>query len=374
MRHPAREVDFETLYTHLMDEVQRGSVHMNRKGSLCLFHYTNKCVYDKLWNPWSLMARGLILDVENRKVIATPFPKFFNYGELGYQLPEEGFEAFEKVDGSLIVCFWYNNQWQLETKGAFDTPQAIWARERFKNFLHKEKMVPGHTYLFEAIFQSNRIVVRYPYEDLVLLTSYDDNGYEYPRSLLETYAIEFGCRICQRYSYSSLEEICDAASKLDANGEGFVVRFLDGTRSKIKGATYCRIHSLVSGVTPLGIWDSLRNGDDLEKIRKEIPEEFWSDFDALVRLITDRYNQRISLVEEWNRRLKDYTDKEVGLSRGNMPEEVVPFIFSRRKLEDNWTKDPKVRQSLFRSFRPNGNMLEGYEPSTYLLGLKDEDL
>ena len=40
--------------------------------------YSSSCVYDGQWNDATLIARGLVLDVENQTVVATPFPKFFN--------------------------------------------------------------------------------------------------------------------------------------------------------------------------------------------------------------------------------------------------------------------------------------------------------
>jgi len=99
---------------------------VTRKESLSLFCYTNRCVYERLWNDWTLIARGLILDRENQQVIATPFPKFFNYGEMGIALPGEFFDVYEKMDGSLGITYYYQEHWYIATKGAFDSKQATW--------------------------------------------------------------------------------------------------------------------------------------------------------------------------------------------------------------------------------------------------------
>ena len=52
-----------------------------------LYVYTNRCVYDNGWDDFSMLARGLILHPATRRVIATPFPKFFNAGERGLAIP-----------------------------------------------------------------------------------------------------------------------------------------------------------------------------------------------------------------------------------------------------------------------------------------------
>jgi RNA ligase len=55
---------------------------------------------DKAWNQFTLMARGLILCPSEKRVVATPIPKFFNYGEV-LDVPELPFNATVKMDGSL---------------------------------------------------------------------------------------------------------------------------------------------------------------------------------------------------------------------------------------------------------------------------------
>ena len=54
------------------------------------------------------------------------FNKFFNMEEhQPEEIPNETFEVFEKLDGSLGILFWYQGQWILATKGSFTSDQAI---------------------------------------------------------------------------------------------------------------------------------------------------------------------------------------------------------------------------------------------------------
>ena len=71
---------------------------------LWIYNYTNKTQWEKHWNDWTLRCRGLIMD-EKYNIIARPFEKFFNLGEIDHDIPNLPFEVTEKMDGSLIIWF-----------------------------------------------------------------------------------------------------------------------------------------------------------------------------------------------------------------------------------------------------------------------------
>jgi hypothetical protein len=100
--HPARTIPFRELVDALRSALEARLV--SEKASpdgLRIYCYTQSCVFDGQWNDATLIARGLVLDVERQTVAATPFPKFFNAFERGETIPDLPFETFEKVDGSL---------------------------------------------------------------------------------------------------------------------------------------------------------------------------------------------------------------------------------------------------------------------------------
>src|SRR5262245_6818820 len=172
--HPARTVPFRDLLDALRGarEARLVSEQAGPAG-LRLYCYTSSCVYDGKWNDATLIARGLILDVEKESIVATPFPKFFNAFERGEAIPDRPFETFEKVDGSLIILFWHDGTWRTATKGAFASPQAVWAAERLSR-CDLTALHHGTTYLAEAVYPENRIVVRYVEAELVMLAAYDE--------------------------------------------------------------------------------------------------------------------------------------------------------------------------------------------------------
>jgi RNA ligase len=156
---------------------------------------------------------------------------------------------------------------------------------------------------------------------------------------------------------------------LPRDDEGFVVRFSNGLRLKLKGAEYRRIHALISRCTPLAMWEAMAAGDDMGAIRRDLPEEFWTDFDDIVRLLTANIAAIEARIAEVAASVSHLSDKELGLSLNTLPADVRPYLFAFRKSS---SITGKFRDSLMRSIRPAGNVLAGYVPS-YAMGRVLED-
>lgn len=378
--HPARLMDFDALWGGLQTEIDKGNVRkvFGGGGGLELYCYTEQCTYDKAWNEFSLMARGLILDGTTNTVIATPFTKFFNIGEYQVQnIPALTFTTHEKLDGSLIIVFYHNGQWKCATKGSFNSSQAVWAKDWLqrpgKDGSNREDwLVPGNTYLFEAIYTENRIVVRYNYENLVLLGGYTADGFEFSDDSISFLCQGLNCFAAAMYDYTSVADLIEKARILPASEEGFVLKFSNGLRLKIKGDEYCRIHRLVSRLTPLAMWEAMAAEDDLEEIRKQLPEEFWKDFDNIIAVLSRKVNAVVEKVYLVARNLSGLGDKEVGLKLNSLPEDVRSFIFPYRKNKGDLLHG-KARQKLFNTIRPTGNRLEGYVPSSVVSAVTDKE-
>lgn len=369
--HPARILPFRDLVDALQAaRAERLVYEQVGPGGLRLYCYTNSCVYNEQWNDATLIARGLVLDVDNQTVVATPFPKFFNASERGENIPDLPFETFEKVDGSLIIMFWHAGEWRTATKGAFGSSQAAWAAERLKG-CDLSALRRGTTYLAEAVYAENRIVVRYAQDELVMLAAYDEAGAELSYAKLRETADRLGWRTAGRHAYQSMSQLMAEANDLSVDAEGFVVRFDDGLRLKIKGAEYRRIHALVSRITPLAMWEIMQAGDDLEKVRRDIPEEFWGDFDAICAILTRQVDAIVDGAERAAASVAHLSDKDVGLRLGEFPTDIRGLIFALRKQKGGLLSG-RSRQVIFRSVRPTANELPGYVPSYAIHRLQEE--
>jgi RNA ligase len=359
--HPARQIPFDELLAGL--EKARLAGHIGYRecpAGRRLYIYTHRCVYENGWDDFSLLARGLILHPPTKRVIATPFPKFFNAGERGVPIPALPFEVFEKVDGSLGILYHFDGAWRASTKGAFESSQARWIENRLAA-QDLSALVPGTTYLTEAVYPENRIVVRYEAAELVLLAAYREDGSELHVDELSEVAAGLGWRIATRHAFTSFADLVEHARGLPKTEEGFVVRFNDGLRLKIKGSEYQRIHALISRCTPLALWEAMAAGDDLDAIRRDLPEEFWSDFDGIRSALAARVDGIAAKVAATAERLAGATDKEIGLQLKSLDAEVQPLIFNWRKAGGRL--DDRSKTGIFRMIRPTNNELPGYVAS-----------
>lgn len=146
---------------------------------LSILTYSRTCQYDNHWTEITTRCRGLVVDESTGRIAAWCLPKFFNHSQHNGQypfappLPTEPFEVYDKVDGSLAIVFHFAGAWRVASKGSFISEQAQWAQQ------HLDRADTGAldvtvTYLAEALYPENRIVVNYgERRDLVLLAGQD---------------------------------------------------------------------------------------------------------------------------------------------------------------------------------------------------------
>eukprot|EP01127_Copromyxa_protea_P015384 TRINITY_DN4421_c0_g2_i1.p1 TRINITY_DN4421_c0_g2~~TRINITY_DN4421_c0_g2_i1.p1 ORF type:complete len:224 (-),score=44.47 TRINITY_DN4421_c0_g2_i1:687-1358(-) len=82
--------------------------------------------YSQLNSPFNLAVRecrGTILDADNDwAIVSFPYEKFFNYGESNAAQIDwrNGVKVTEKTDGSLMILYWYKNEWRVGSSGIPD--------------------------------------------------------------------------------------------------------------------------------------------------------------------------------------------------------------------------------------------------------------
>src|SRR5207249_3478205 len=55
--------------------------------------------------------------------------------------------------------------------------------------------------------------------------------------------------------------------------EGFVIRFADGRRVKVKTEWYLQIAKIMSNLTPIAVWEVMRGGKVPDSYLVQVPEE-----------------------------------------------------------------------------------------------------
>ncbi|MBT2443226.1 polynucleotide kinase [Streptomyces sp. ISL-36] len=248
--------------------------HVTRKAHpelpLSIYTYTRACQYERIWNQVTTRCRGLVADDTTGRIVALPLPKFFNVGEheagqpYAPALPDEPFEVYDKVDGSLAVVFHYADRWQVASKGSFISAQATWAQRRLDT-RNTGSLIPGVTYLAEILYPQNRIVVDYgDRRDLVLLAAFEQDGTELPLAEAAAHWAEIGSVVrtwpampmAELLALTESNTLPGGHTATGTDAEGFVLRYASGVRAKAKLAEYVRLHKVLTGVTERDIWRS----------------------------------------------------------------------------------------------------------------------
>ncbi|MFI5828784.1 RNA ligase [Streptomyces sp. NPDC051578] len=266
---------FLTLHDLLPAQELKAAIdagHVTRKAHpelpLSIYTYTRTAQYERVWNQVTTRCRGLVADDTTSRIVALPLPKFFNVGEhesgqpYAPSLPDEPFEVYDKVDGSLAVVFHYAGTWRAASKGSFISEQATWAQRRLDG-RDTARLVPGVTYLAEVLYPQNRIVVDYgDRRDLVLLAAFGRDGTEVPlaeaaghwRGIGSVVTVWPAMPLAELLALTESSTLPGGAPATGTDAEGFVLRFASGVRAKAKIAEYVRLHKVLTGVTERDIW------------------------------------------------------------------------------------------------------------------------
>lgn len=246
---------------------------------LKIFNYAPAAVYESVWNDVTRKCRGLIVDTVDYEVLARPFEKFWSASqledrpELGVVPENEPFRIFDKADGSLgIVYYKPDGDYAMATRGSFTSDQAQLGSEMLYEHPICDQLrrheFDGVTLLFEIVGPSNRIVLDYGENKLLLLggVSIDTGEFHTPRALAPGYdAVD-------EYSYMEAQR---------ENKEGYVLWYPESNfRVKVKHEEYLRLHAIVTMANTKTIWRALKNNEELELLT--LPDEFSGPVQELV--------------------------------------------------------------------------------------------
>lgn len=271
----------------LNEYVEKGLLDRQTHPNLPLFiyKYTRSCQYGRLWDDITINMRGTVVDNKGNRVAAT-LPKFFNIEEMPNSIPDEEFEVFDKLDGSLGIGFFYDGEFVIATSGSFASKQAERAKEIMKKYrmtlLNDKDLYEATgfkfngndlTLLWEIIYPENRIVVDYGgMEELVLIGAiHTESGIECDYNELVGIGDVLGMPVVKRHL--GFKDVKELKKAIPDNAEGFVIKFKD-LRMKVKSEEYVRLHRLLTECSSIDIWECLLNGKTLDEFLDRVPDEF----------------------------------------------------------------------------------------------------
>jgi len=312
-----KDKPFDQIKTELEGEPL--NIKVNEKGNLYI------CKYSQIDSDFSYrvvrQCRGIILEKDTNKIIAYPFDKFFNLAEPNAEKVNFGLSSIqEKVDGSIIKVYHYENSWRIATNGTIDAKDAetvdplTGKSANFFDLFHEgieeqgitfpeltKQMTEGFTYIFELVHPITRIVVKYEKPGVYLIgirnnktmkeiDTFDKNNEQVKK------ITSLGIKQPKTFSFISQEEMLAAAEILGANEEGYVVRDPEFKRVKVKGSLYMKLHYIKAN-------NDLTPKKFIEMIQANETDEFLSafpEFTPRVDEFKNKINQYIEIIQaDW---------------------------------------------------------------------------
>jgi hypothetical protein len=269
-------------------------------------------------------CRNLVLELDTWNLVHVAFRRFFNKHEMLDITEKFNFNnatAIEKIDGSLIGVFNYNNKWYMTTRGSIEGEGAIpFGDKTFKDLFVQTvgdiddfyaKLDKKLDYTFELATIENRIVTVYKNPAIYLLGIRNKDFIEQPLSFLQKeYQIiktDF-IKFPKIYEFNKPEDLIQMHKEMDATEEGFVV--VDYTkqtngcydRLKVKNPAYVALAHMKdsAGASSRCLMQLAILGEEAEFLA------LFPEFEVLFRPIKEKYDAYVAQVKKEIQEAKKY--------------------------------------------------------------------
>lgn len=245
-------------------------------------------------------CRGLILDEnDNWRVISRSFDKFFNYDDFHVaKLDSKSTRVYDKLDGSILTMYFYNDAWQVQTSGLPDASgdlqkQDFTFNDLFWRIFDKMNLsLPDNTdlcYIFELTSLFNRVLVKYE-ESMIRLIGVRNRVTQQEHFVED---IEQIYPIVESYDINDIESVHRSLDGVSGfRKEGYVLVDKDFNRAKIKSDDYKRLFKCVCDFSVVNLLDLVRNGK-FDSIAIEINE-----WEKEIRVINKEFLKMKDLLEK----------------------------------------------------------------------------
>ncbi|EFC41136.1 predicted protein [Naegleria gruberi] len=308
---------------------------------ICLHYNQTRANFE---NSLTRACRGVIVDLEEMRIVHMPFSKFFNFNEpmakRDSEIISEHFDhvkIYEKFDGSIVNFYFFDGEWRVASSSTPDGSAKMGfysvSKDKEENEKHRQesktfvfadlvwnafndlgfKIPPTefegkYSFTFELLTQKHPLVVQHPEQDNLIL-----HGVRcletFSEKSIEPFAQQFNWKyatcVKEKFGFKSLEDVSKMADERNAyEHEGFVVCYetpdnngsesVDFIRVKIKNSEYVKIS--------LTLFDSVekRENSFIEIIKKNESSEFlayFPQFESAFHRLKLEYN---SIVEKLN--------------------------------------------------------------------------
>jgi len=278
-------------------------LRVKQRDSLIKVNYTQRTQAKRIWNPYTVMARGIIINSNTGEIIAYPFRKFFNffeYKEYGIKLPKLPYEVTQKCDGVMIIPYPYKETLCLSSRGEFQNDYIKKAEKiQYFDWLDLE----NYTFMFELISpsysklqnKSGFLVTKYDTEDLILVGMRENQT---NALLMPTEVIQYAQKN-DLHHFSlvdlTLQKLSKICTRFEKNTEeGWVITYQNGFMVKLKRLEHIHYFASIKEITEKTILRALLQ-NQYESFKQTLPEELQSFADMIHDKIIQK---RDAFVEE----------------------------------------------------------------------------
>jgi T4 RnlA family RNA ligase len=308
------------------------------------FKYDQVESKDFKFNKLVSECRGIVLEKDSWEVVARPFDRFFNLGECPNTTKNfnwKDFNVTEKVDGSLIIVYHYNEMWHANTSGSFglgecpNTNGETW-RDLFwrASGIDDRMLYPHYTYIFELCSLYNKVVITHKKPKVYLLgMRVTENGDECNLNVVQEWGETLRVDWVPDFNIHTEEQLHKFMKEKEQGPlwEGVVARDSNGIRFKAKDPRYVA-------------WHRLKNNGNLIMAKNVVPIVLENEMSEVL-LQFPEYEEQITKVKtELDREysnLCDVWEECKGLeSQKDFAQAILPvtkfyaLLFVKRKCPD----------------------------------------
>mmetsp|Transcript_4243 Transcript_4243/g.10361 ORF Transcript_4243/g.10361 Transcript_4243/m.10361 type:complete len:1201 (+) Transcript_4243:76-3678(+) len=291
--HPAIKMPFAQMISSIHEAEAKGAISRQRIPGTELDVLSTSVQAPGVMFPAHLI-RGLI--VSSEKVVAAPFCRFDHYSAAsGLIGADDIVEATEKLDGSFIIAFVWLSKLYTCTKRRADSEQAIWARDWLGKRLHHNNvsLQEGFTYMLEAVYRQNAVVVSYPRDECVLLAIRGVDGIEFERQALIAEARRLGLPVVSAMVGLASDFVREAEQASDITSEGWVLRksSASGTvRAKVVRKAWAQAARAAKCVRPLFIVHAFGSSTSpLDTLKLTMPKKHALELERIQEAMIDLF-------------------------------------------------------------------------------------
>lgn len=249
------------FYSEVAPYIQAKKVNTKQgPDDLWLATYSKSCFFNHDWDNVTKACRGLVFQDCGHDYVSVnhPIPKIFNMNEepetaekvIRERMENEPYEILEKSNGHLCMVFYARGNWQVITKGSWDSEMVEKDRELlermgvFNRLGDNFPYYSGFTFHFEIIAEHDQHTLYPLYKekygrDTAVLLAMRGPMSDYAHNVLEVTAKHLGTEVVEKFDFSD-RDILDWYKDTDC--EGYVIHFLkDHFRVKVKCDEYLKM-------------------------------------------------------------------------------------------------------------------------------------